>query len=78
MKLLRKLEGEMEGKEVKEELVRQIISSPKYKEQNRKEVIAHGPEDVNTPLYRNGAGYKTELKNGKIKKMTVHYYYIEG
>ena len=34
-----------------------------------------GPEDVNTPLYRNGAGYKTEIDNGKIKKLTVHYYY---
>ena len=22
--------------------------------------------------------YKTELKNGKIKKMTVHYYYTDG
>ena len=72
------VKGKVFAKEVKEELVRQIISSTEDKEQNRNEVIAHGPEDVNTPLYRNGAGYKTELKNGKIKKMTVRYYYIEG
>ncbi len=48
-----------------------------YLEQKKEEVIVHGPEDVNTPLYRNGAGYKTEITNGKIKKLTVHYYYID-
>lgn len=46
-----------------------------YQEKKRGEVIVHGPEDVNTPLYRNGAGYKTEIQDGKIKKLTVHYYY---
>lgn len=49
-----------------------------YKEKKKNEVIVHGPEDVNTPLYRNGAGYKTEISNGKIKKMVVHYYWIGG
>lgn len=52
-------------------------SYEKYKEEKKNEVIAEGPEDVNTPLYRNGAGYKTELENGKIKKLTVHYYYTD-
>ena len=47
-----------------------------YKDKKKDEVIVHGPEDVNTPLYRNGAGYKTEIENGKIKKLTVHYYWI--
>ena len=47
----------------------------KYKEKKKGEVTVHGPEDVNTPLYRNGAGYKTEIENNK-KKMTVHYYNI--
>ena len=47
------------------------------KEKTKDEVTVHGPEDINTPLYRNGAGYKAELENGKIKKLTVHYYYIE-
>lgn len=44
-------------------------------ESKKDEVVVHGPEDVNTPLYRNGAGYKTKIEDGKIKKMTVHYYY---
>ena len=48
-----------------------------YQEKKREEVVVHGPEDVNTPLYRNGAGYKTELQDGKIKKLTVHYYYTD-
>ena len=34
----------------------------------------HGPEDVNTALYRNGAGYTTEIEDNKIKKLKVHYY----
>ena len=48
-----------------------------YRNNQKNEVIVHGPEDINTPLYRNGAGYRAELKNGKIKKLTVHYYYID-
>lgn len=48
-----------------------------YKEKKKNEVTVHGPEDVNTPLYRNGAGYKTEINNGKIKKMVVHYYWTD-
>lgn len=45
-----------------------------YIETKKDEVIVNGPEDVNTPLYRNGAGYKVEIENEKIKKLTVHYY----
>lgn len=48
-----------------------------YIESKKEEVIVYGPEDVNTPLYRNGAGYKTEIENGMIKKLIVHYYYID-
>lgn len=48
-----------------------------YKEKKKNEVTVHGSEDVNTPLYRNGAGYKTEISNGKIKKMLVHYYWTD-
>ena len=48
-----------------------------YIERKKDEVTVHGPEDVNTPLYRNGAGYKTIIENGKIKKLTVHYYYTD-
>ncbi len=46
-----------------------------YKEEKRSKVIVHGPENVNTPLYRNGSGYKIEFQNRKIKKLKVHYYY---
>ncbi len=52
-------------------------SYKKDQEGNEKEITVNGSEDVNTPLYRNGAGYKTKLKNGKIKKLTVHYYYTD-
>ena len=45
-----------------------------YMENQKDEVIVFGSGDVNTPLYRNGAGYKTEIENGEIKKLTVHYY----
>ena len=45
-----------------------------YMEDKKGEVIACGSKDVNAPLYRNDAGYKTEIANGKIKKLTVHYY----
>lgn len=48
-----------------------------YVERKKEEVIVDGPEDVNTPLYRNGAGYKVKIDNGKIKKLTVHYYYTD-
>ena len=46
-------------------------------EEKKNEVTVHGPEDVNTPLYRNGSGYKIKLNGGKIKKLTVHYYYTD-
>lgn len=48
-----------------------------FDDSNENEVIVHGPENVNTPLYRNGAGYKAKFTAGKIKKLTVHYYYID-
>ena len=43
-------------------------------ERKKNEVVVHAPEDVNTPLYRNGAGYKAEIENKQIKKLAVHYY----
>lgn len=48
-----------------------------YVESKKEEITVHGPEDVNTPLYRNGAGYKIEIDNGKVKTLTVHYYYTD-
>lgn len=49
----------------------------KHKKEKADEVIAKAPEDVNTPLYRNGAGYQTKLTKGKIRKLKVHYYYTD-
>ena len=48
-----------------------------YIESKKEEVTVYGPEDVNTPLYRNGAGYKMKIENGKVKKLMVHYYYTD-
>ena len=45
-----------------------------YYQKCKNEVVMHGPEDVNTALYRNGAGYTTEIEDNKIKKLKVHYY----
>lgn len=49
----------------------------KYLAEKAGEVTVHGLEDVNTPLYRNGAGYTADIVDNKIKKMKVHYYYID-
>lgn len=45
-----------------------------YVATKKDEVIVYNPEDVNAPLYRNGAGYKLEVEEGRIKKLIVHYY----
>lgn len=44
------------------------------KKRKKEEIVVHAKEDVNTPLYRNGSGYITELEEGKVKKILVHYY----
>lgn len=83
--------GKVTGKEVKEELIKQIeeygdklinnkalASIHKLLKSHAKndiiEVRVEANEDVNTPLYRNGAGYRTKIEDGKIKKLTAHYY----
>lgn len=45
-----------------------------YRENKKHEVIIDGSSNVCDPLYRNYSGYKAEIDNGKIKKLTVHYY----
>ena len=62
-----------------ERVMKSLLGSSydKVMEEKKNEITVHAPEDVNTPLYRNGAGYKTELEDGKIKKLTVHYYYTD-
>lgn len=44
-----------------------------YMESKKGKVMVHGSNDINAPLYRNGAVYKTEIDNGRVKKLTVHY-----
>ena len=48
-----------------------------YDKEKKGEVIIHAPEDENTPLYRNGAGYRAKIKRGKIKELKVHFYYTD-
>lgn len=43
-------------------------------ERQKDEVVIHDKEDVNAPMYRNGVGYKAEIEQGKVKKLTAHYY----
>ena len=74
---LSKKENNIEGNEHLKFFMKTFFNN-KYMEEKKDEVIVHGPEDVNTPLYRNGAGYKIEIEDSKIKKMTVHYYSIDG
>lgn len=67
------------AKAVKEELIRRITA---LKEEDssgkmKNEVTVPASVDVNAPLYRNGAKYKIDLEDGVIKKLTVHYYYID-
>ena len=81
--------GRVTARDVREELIRQVNSydreqekydfitrlfGEEYYENRKNEVVMSGPEDVNTPLYRNGAGYRTEIEDNKIRKMIVHYY----
>lgn len=46
-----------------------------YIESKKDEITICGSEDVNAPFYRNGSSYKTEIEDGIVKKLTVHYYY---
>lgn len=66
------VKGIVSAKAVREELIRQLMTGDSHEG----EVIVRGPEDANTPLYRNGAGYKgVEIDHEKVKKLTVHFYY---
>ena len=62
-----------------ENLFKDILgdSYEEHKKRVENEVIVDCKNDVNFPFYRNGAGYKTEIENDKIKKITVHYYFTE-
>ena len=46
-------------------------------ERTKGEIVIHDEENPNAPMYRNGVGYKTQLENGKIKRLIAHYYYTD-
>ena len=48
--------------------------SEETKKRLRQEVQIETVEDVNEPFYRGTVGYRTELKEDKVEKMTAHYY----
>lgn len=48
-----------------------------YVERTKDEVVLNGPDNINSPLYRNDVGYKIEMDNSKIKMLTAHYYLSE-
>lgn len=57
-----------------------FLGEEKYNEvleYQKNETKISGPEDINTPFFRNGSGYRTEIEDGIVKKMTVHYYYTD-
>ena len=38
------------------------------------EMIIPNIDDINSPMFRNGVGYKADISNGKIKQLVAHYY----
>ena len=75
--LIRQITSAKEEKKSKEQIKFIKTFIEKANDNDDDEIIVYGKEDVNTPLYRNGAGYRAELENGKIKRLTVHYYYTD-
>lgn len=63
------VKGKVRANEIRDDLIMKIASS-----NERDEVHIVGNEDVNSPMYRNDTGYKFEYENGKVKKLTAHYY----
>lgn len=65
-------------KETNEEvsqIMKMLFGEPS--ERTKGEVVIEDEENPNAPMYRNGVGYKTELENGKIKRLVAHYYYTD-
>lgn len=72
-----KKEDDSEAHQIFNSFLKNVLgdSYDSYLERKKDEVIVDGPEDVNTPFYRNGSGYKSEIEDGMIRKLTVHYYH---
>lgn len=83
------VEGRVTAKEVRDVLIKYLLdpNSPRryndlfwqdfFKEDydfKRKEVQISGDDDVTSPMFRNHTGYNATLEDGKIRKLTAHYY----
>ncbi len=78
------VKGKVPAKNVKEELTSieqqefqsfiKIMVTPESFTRIEEEVRIDYLNDVNSPFFRNGCGYKGEIDNDKIKKLTVHFY----
>lgn len=53
--------------------IKSIVSSKTYK-RIEEEVRVDYLEDVNSPFFRNGSGYRGVIEQEKIKKLSVHFY----
>ncbi len=85
-----KIKGLVKAQDVKDELIKNWYKPKIINPQKEKilyilkkyfnadfldEITIEAEEDANTPFYRNNSGYKVELEDGQIRKLTVHYYY---
>ena len=63
-------------KEVNEEFekVFRCIFGGSTSDRTKGEVVIEDEENPNSPMYRNGVGYKPTLENNQIKKLVAHYY----
>ena len=59
--------------------LKSILGSDYEKQKDRleNEVVIRAKDDINTPLYRNGAGYRADLDNNMVRSLKVHYYYTD-
>ena len=62
------------SKEIKEYFINYVKNHIESLINKSKEIIIFGDNNPNSPMYRNCVGYKTNLENGKIKKLVAHYY----
>lgn len=68
--------SEEEQKEYDEaqRILKMIVGEHAF-DRNIGEIVIPSFDDVKSPMFRNGVGYKADIKKGKIKKLVAHYYY---
>ena len=65
---------EEERKKQTEKMFKMILGEHIFDRQKGEIVIPYN-DDINSPMFRNGVGYKAEIKKDKIKRLVAHYYY---